>query len=205
VNDTGANALFLALLLILPLASLVARRLPLRSVVKMTLAWIAIFAVALVIVAGRDQLAAGWSAITRTISGDNQSVSGGTVRIGKADDGHFWATATINGVRRRMLVDSGATYTAISSATAAAAQLDLGESPFGSILSTANGDIAVTRATVGTLEVGSITAHDLPVVVSPAFGDTDVLGMNFLSRLKSWRVEGDTLILEPAAPASSMI
>lgn len=44
----------------------------------------------------------------------------------------------------------------------------------------------------------------LPVVVSPAFGDTDVLGMNFLSRLKSWRVEGDTLILEPA-PDSSII
>ena len=139
MNDTGANALFLALLLILPLASLVARRLPLRSVVRMALAWIAIFAVALVIIAGRHQLAAGWSAITRTVTGDNQTATGGTVRIGKADDGHFWATATINGVRRRMLVDSGATYTAISSATAAAAQLDLGESPFGSILSTANG------------------------------------------------------------------
>jgi aspartyl protease family protein len=199
VNGTGANALFLALLLILPLASLVARRLPLRSVVRMTLAWIAIFAVALVIVAGRHQLAAGWSAITRTISGDDQTVTGGAVRIRKADDGHFWATATVNGVRRRMLIDSGATYTAISSGTAAAAHLDLDESPFGSILSTANGDIAVTRATVGTLEVGSITARDLPVVVSPAFGDTDVLGMNFLSRLGSWRVEGDTLILEPAS------
>ena len=38
------------------------------------------------------------------------------------------------------------------------------------------------------------------MVVSPAFGETDVLGMNFLSRLKSWRVEGSTLILEPHHP-----
>jgi aspartyl protease family protein len=38
------------------------------------------------------------------------------------------------------------------------------------------------------------------VVVSPAFGDTDVLGMNFLSRLKSWRVEDGVLVLVPHHP-----
>jgi len=200
--NNSANALFLALLLILPLSALVARRVPLRNVARMALAWVAIFAVALAIVAARHDFAKGWSAITRTITGDDQSVSGGMVRIRKADDGHFWATATVDGVKRHMLIDSGATYTAISSGTAAAAHLDLNESPFGSILSTANGDIAVTRATVGDLKVGNITARDLPVVVSPAFGDTDVLGMNFLSRLKSWRVEGETLILDPGTAAS---
>src|SRR3546814_543678 len=31
----------------------------------------------------------------------------------------------------------------------------------------------------------------------PALGDIDVLGMNFLSQLASWRVEGRTLILVP--------
>jgi aspartyl protease family protein len=50
---------------------------------------------------------------------------------------------------------------------------------------------------VRELRLGDIAARDLGVVVSPAFGDTDVLGMNFLSKLKSWRVEGQTLILEP--------
>ncbi|HEY8433253.1 MAG TPA: TIGR02281 family clan AA aspartic protease, partial [Sphingomicrobium sp.] len=47
------------------------------------------------------------------------------------------------------------------------------------------------------LKVGGITATDLPTIVAPEFGDQDVLGMNFLSRLKSWRVEGKTLILTP--------
>jgi len=37
-------------------------------------------------------------------------------------------------------------------------------------------------------------------VVSPAFGETNVLGMNFLSRLASWRVEENTLILVPHHP-----
>ncbi|RZL97585.1 MAG: TIGR02281 family clan AA aspartic protease, partial [Sphingomonas sp.] len=46
----------------------------------------------------------------------------------------------------------------------------------------------------------SIVARDLSAVVSPAFGDVNVVGMNFLSRLKSWRVEDNTLILVPHHP-----
>jgi aspartyl protease family protein len=173
---------------------------PLGQMAKMALAWLTIFAIAMLIVAGRHHIARGWSALTGAFADGGQTVHGGVVRIAKSDDGHFWASAEINGVHRRMLIDSGATDTAISSGTAAAARLDLGESPFGTILSTANGDVAATRSTIGKLEVGSIETHDLSVVVSPAFGDTDVLGMNFLSRLKGWRVEGDVLILDPGLP-----
>jgi aspartyl protease family protein len=31
-----------------------------------------------------------------------------------------------------------------------------------------------------------------------------VIGMNFLSKLKSWRVEGQTLILEPHHPQTAV-
>jgi len=202
-GDTGANVLYMVLLLVLVGSSLAARRIPLGQAAKMALAWLAIFAVAMLLVAGRHRIAAGWSAFTSAFGDGGQTVQGGTVRIAKADDGHFWATAEINGVRRRMLIDSGATQTAISAGTAAAAKLDLDQSPFGSVLSTANGDVTVTRSTIATLKVGGITAHDLPVVVSPAFGDTDVLGMNFLSRLKEWRVTGNTLILDAGPPTPS--
>jgi aspartyl protease family protein len=196
-GDTTANALYLVLLLVLVASSLTIRRMPLGQMAKMALAWVAIFAVAMLIVAGRHRIADGWRAFTSAFNGGGQTVDGGIVRIAKSDDGHFWASAEINGVHRRMLIDSGATVTAISSTTATTAKLDLNETPFGTILSTANGDVAATRATIRDLEVGSITTHDLPVVVSPAFGDTDVLGMNFLSRLKGWRVEGNMLILDP--------
>lgn len=196
-SDTTANVLYMVLLLVLVGSSLVVRRMPLGQAAKMALAWVAIFAVAMLIVAGRHRIAQGWSALTSAFADGGQSVQGDVVRIAKSSDGHFWAAAEINGVRRAMLIDSGATQTAISASTATAAKLDLGESPFGTILSTANGDVAATRSTIGELKIGSIATHDLPVVVSPAFGETDVLGMNFLSRLKGWRVEGDTLILDP--------
>ena len=68
------------------------------------------------------------------------------------------------------------------------------------LIRTANGTVSAQTATVAKLKLGDIRASDLSVGVSPAFGDTDVLGMNFLSRLRSWRVEGSTLVLVPHHP-----
>jgi aspartyl protease family protein len=68
------------------------------------------------------------------------------------------------------------------------------------MIRTANGTIAAQSTRADELRMGNIVARDLGVIVSPAFGDTHVLGMNFLSRLESWRVEGRTLILKPHHP-----
>jgi aspartyl protease family protein len=131
---------------------------------------------------------------------DGQEVTGGEVRIRMAADGHFWADATVNGMRRRMLIDSGATVTAISEATAAAARVEGSMAPVPVVLRTANGMAPARAASVEELRLGNIVARDLKVVVSPAFGNMEVIGMNFLSKLASWRVEGRTLILVPHHP-----
>ena len=131
---------------------------------------------------------------------DPQEVTGREVRIRMARDGHFWADATLNGIRRRMLIDSGATVTAISEATAAAARVESNAAPVPVVLRTANGMAPARAASVEELRLGNILARDLKVVVSPAFGDMDVIGMNFLSKLASWRVEGRTLVLVPNHP-----
>ena len=96
-----------------------------------------------------------------------------------------------------MLVDTGATVTALSPATAQAAgdAIRLGVTPV--ITQTANGSVVARSATVTRLTIGGIEARDLPVVVSPGLGRVDILGMNFLMRLGSWRVEDRTLILVP--------
>lgn len=135
--------------------------------------------------------------IAERLGVNGQEVSGGEVRIRMSPDGHFWARATINGVERRMLVDSGATITAISEDTAKAAAVGSGTSLVPVVLQTANGLAQARTGSVKRLELGSITARDLKVAISPALGDMNVLGMNFLSDLASWRVEGRTLILVP--------
>jgi aspartyl protease family protein len=65
------------------------------------------------------------------------------------------------------------------------------------VLETANGSIQAQSGRADRVQIGPLTTRNLDVVVAPNFGEFDVLGMNFLSRLKSWRVEGDTLVLEP--------
>jgi aspartyl protease family protein len=143
------------------------------------------------------------SGVARWLGLERQAVVGQEVRIPMARDGHFWAMVTINGVERRMLIDSGATITALSTATAETAGIAPEESPVPVILQTANGSVRAATGRIDRLTLGGITATGLPVVISPALGRIDVIGMNFLSDLQSWRVEGRTLILvpRPAEPA----
>lgn len=138
--------------------------------------------------------------VTERLGLDPQVVTGGEVRIRMARDGHFWADASINGIKRRMLIDSGATVTAISERTAAAAGVDSSLGPVPVVLQTANGTAPARTGSIAELRLGNIVARDLKVVVSPAFGNMEVIGMNLLSKLASWRVEGRTLILVPHHP-----
>ena len=138
--------------------------------------------------------------LTEKLGIDDQKVSGGELRVRMSSDGHFWVTASINGVKRRMLIDSGATVTAISAETAREAQIDTGTGLSPVILRTANGAAPAQTGAIAELRVGNIVARNLRVVTSPGLGNLDVVGMNFLSKLESWRVEGRTLVLVPHHP-----
>lgn len=144
------------------------------------------------------------SRITSTLGLDDQHVTGKELRVAMAPDGHFWVVASINGVERRMLIDSGATVTAISQATARQANVDIGLGLAPVVLRTANGVARAETGKVDELRVGNIVARNLAIVTSPGLGQLDVLGMNFLSKLQSWRVEGRILILVPHHPQKTV-
>jgi len=181
-------------------AGILARRVPILRVAISLVSWVLLAGLLFVVLQQREQFDPYIQRAMQILNLQDQSVVGDTVRIRMAPDGHFWARVTIDGVTRRMLVDSGATLTALSADTARAAGLRPAAPVFPVMLNTANGMIRAQTARVQSLRIGTIRADNVPVVVSAAFGETDVLGMNFLSRLKSWRVEGSTLILEPHHP-----
>lgn len=191
----------IGLCLVLVLSALSSRGLRMGFVLRTLIGWLLIGSVIFIAFANRGEVAGVLAQVTDRLGIGNQVVEGQTVRIAMSPDGHFWARATINGVPRRMLIDSGATITAISARSAEAAGIDVSESALPVLIGTANGTVEAKRATVKHLNLGSLGTSDLPVVVAPNFGDFDVLGMNFLSRLGSWRVEGETLILEPKKPS----
>ena len=129
-----------------------------------------------------------------------QSVEGAETRVPMQADGHFWIRAAVNGGERDFLVDTGAPLTALSPRTASDAEIRQNPMDRSVMMRTANGTIRAQLGTIDELRMGNIVARDLDAVVAPGLGDANVIGMNLLSRLASWRVEGKTLILVPHHP-----
>lgn len=193
-GDETARALLLLLWIVLVASALMARRMP---YIKLALAWIAIFGFLFMIAAFRQDFGTIWQRLKLAANPQNGIVAGGTLRIPMDNDGHFRVRVTLNGTPASFLIDSGATTTAVSAATAERAGIAIEPTGFGVAIETANGTIVARRVSIGRLQVGPITREDFPAITAPAFGETNVLGMNFLSSLSRWGVEGQTLLLHP--------
>ena len=132
------------------------------------------------------------------------AVEGGQTVVSQRVDGHFWVEAQLNGAPAEFLIDTGATYTGVSQSTARHAGLTPDADNDGMVLDTANGPIVARKATAGSLRFGGIEATGLTIVITPdTESDTNVIGMNLLSQLESWRVEGNKLILVPKPAKAS--
>jgi aspartyl protease family protein len=134
-----------------------------------------------------------------------QVVEGGETRVPLARDGHFWLRGEINGEPANFLVDTGATLTAVSAETAERVGLESGMGDFPVMMQTANGSVRAERTTIDELRFGNVAARGLDAIIAPGLGPTNVIGMNLLSRLKSWRVENNELILVPHNPQNETV
>jgi aspartyl protease family protein len=193
-GSQAINLIYLLIILVAVLSAFSLRRLPLGKTLRMVVAWILIFAAMFAIFALRDDFRALGNRLWAAVTGaDNQEVAGNELRIAMADDGHFWATGEINGRSARFLIDSGATVTTIGPQLAR----DAGVEPSGerTMVETANGIAQVDRASAN-LTLGPIARQDIRVFIAREDA-TNVIGMNFLSTLSRWSVEGRTLVLRP--------
>jgi aspartyl protease family protein len=188
------GGVYILMAFMLVLGALMARREPLAKLATMALAWIAIFAGGFVLFTFRDDL--GWVAQRLRAEAIGVPVEQGeTIRIPMAIDGHFWVTGAINGHDVKFLVDSGATMTTIGSETAQRAGVAVNPGR-DQLVRTGNGIVRVASAQANQLAVGSIERDGLRLHVAQG-EDLNVLGMNFLSSLERWGVEGRWLVLQP--------
>ena len=194
-GSQALNLVYLLIILIAVLSAFTLRRIPLGKTLRMVLAWVLIFAALFAIFALRDDFRALgnrlWAAVTGS---DSQEIHGAELRIAMAEDGHFYVNGQINGRDVRFLIDSGATVTTLGPETARAT----GVQPTGerTMVDTANGIADVDRGRAERLTVGNIERLDFPVFIMRA-DETNVIGMNFLSSLSRWSVEGRTLVMRP--------
>jgi aspartyl protease family protein len=196
-GDQAVQFIYLLGVLVLVASAFFVRRIPIGQGLKMLAAWVMIFAAAFIVFTLRDDFKALWNRmVLETRGGIVQEQAGEELRIRQSPDGHFWVNAELNGAPVRFLIDSGATTTSVSRQVAERAGVRMSRG-FPAMVQTANGIVAVQRGRADRLSVGTIQRTDVAVHVSEAFGDMNVIGMNFLSSLKSWSVEGRTLILKP--------
>lgn len=191
-NDLMLGGVYILMAIMLVLGSLMARREPMAKMVTMALGWIVVFAAGFVLFTFRDNF--GYLAQRLKAEAIGTPVTQGQVtRIPMAIDGHFWVTAKLNGRDVKFLVDSGATMTTIDRGTAEAAGVTVSPRP-DEYVRTGNGIIRVSSGRVDKLSVGNIVRQHVGIQVADN-DDLNVLGMNYLSTLSRWGVEGRWLIL----------
>jgi aspartyl protease family protein len=193
-NDLMLGGVYILMAIVLVVSALMSRREPMAKMATMALAWVAIFAAGFVLFTFRDNL--GWVVDRlRSEATGTPVVQGQEVRIPMAIDGHFWVDAQINGEDVKFLVDSGATMTTIGSKTAERTGV-ANSGARDQLVRTGAGIIKVSSARADSVNIGPIHRSDLALHITDD-DELSVLGMNFLSSLSRWGVEGRWLVLVP--------
>ena len=138
----------------------------------------------------------GPGAETAPISGTKSPGFAREVRLKADARGHFVFGAAINDRPASFMADTGATLVVLTYEDAARLGLSPHSLDFSGLAQTANGVSRVAPITLDRVRVEDITVRDVPAAVAEkgALG-TNLLGMSFLGRLKSFQMQGSELIL----------
>lgn len=169
--------------------SLSSRRSNLSTNLKSLMIWVGIFVFGLWVYSFKDRI------MGVLVPSDGQE-HGRIIVYNISEDGHFYVSSKVNGENIRFMVDSGASGITLAPEDAHRLGYDLKKLTYNRRTQTAGGQTFSAPITLDTLEVESQTFKNLPAQVPNADLQTSLLGMAFLSRLKSWRVEGNQLLLE---------
>jgi aspartyl protease family protein len=112
-------------------------------------------------------------------------------------NGHFIVKAEINGRDVRVMVDTGASAVALSYEDAEKVGLHPSNLDFNVPVSTANGVVKAAGVNLDKIEIDGVRVSDVQGLVMPeGVMRGSLLGMSFLGKLKSFKVEDGVLYLK---------
>lgn len=110
------------------------------------------------------------------------------------EHGHVIVEAAVNGARLRMLVDTGATLVTLTPEDARAAGIDPAGLTFTRRVSTANGTARMAPVMLREVRIEQLSVYDVPAAVLENL-NFSLLGMSFLSRLRSYEMSDGKLTI----------
>src|SRR5262249_13178711 len=147
-------------------------------------------------------LGLGWPSPPQVVAASRESGRGfegapsTTVEIRAGRHGHFLTKAQLNGQPVNVLVDTGASFVALSYEDAQ--RIGSSESPedFTQRVNTANGIAKIAPVVLDTVALGDIVVRNVTAAVSePGRLGTTLLGMTFIGRLTRTEMRNGLLIL----------
>lgn len=118
------------------------------------------------------------------------------VRIRRRPDGHFVARTQVNGASASLLVDTGASTVVLTPADARQAGIDTQRLSYSVPVRTANGLTYAASVRLRSVAVGGIVMENVDALVAaPGTLSQSLLGMTFLTRLRSYEVSGEFMTL----------
>jgi aspartyl protease family protein len=183
-------------LALLSAGAVFARRVRYGEVARNIAIWTAVAAVLVLGYSYRDPLSSVAARVRQEfLPGDPVETGFHTMSLTQAESGDYHVFGTVNGVRVRFLVDTGASDIVLTPADAERAGIDMGTLRYVAGYETANGIGSGAHVTLNTLSVGQFALWNVPADVNAKDMHASLLGMTFLKRLKSFEFRGRQLIL----------
>ncbi len=191
MNENAAQIVYLSLIGIAAGSYvLVAYRGRLGSMLQAALIWLLIFMAALVAYGFRDTIR------QQLFPREGVMISGDTIAIPRALDGHFYADLRVNGEKITFVIDTGASDIVLAPRDAVKAGLDPDALRYIGRARTANGVVRTAGVTINTLEFAGFVDTDVPASVNGSEMDMSLLGMSYLRRFQRFEIVGDRLQLQ---------
>ena len=118
-----------------------------------------------------------------------------TASLRKEADGHYWATARVNKMPVKFLVDTGASLVALSKRDARRIGVNTDNLQRNAEVKTAAGRVMAATTTIDEITIDGVTVKNVSAVVMEDGLETSLLGMSFLNRLEGWDVTTNAIII----------
>jgi aspartyl protease family protein len=112
--------------------------------------------------------------------------------LSRSADGHFYVEAMVNGAPVRFMVDTGASFVALTREDAQRAGIQTGSDR--RVAMGAGGAFEVTPVSIDRIAIGALSATQVEGAIADEL-NVSLLGQSFLSRVGTVEISGDRMVL----------